>query len=78
MGVLGDPNWSSPLWAPGFPTAKPAGWTGRPPEPTALDLDVASPPGPGSSREEMDKDVLSEPLFYTHTLAPAALPMLGS
>jgi len=37
-----------------------------------LPLDLA-PPG-----EEMDKDVLSEPLFYTHTLAPAALLMLGS
>lgn len=58
--MLGDPNWSSPLWVPRFPTAKPAGWTGRPPEPAALDLDVA-PPG-----EEVDKEVLSEPLLYTH------------
>lgn len=48
-GVLGNPNWSSPLRAPGFPTAKPAGCTGRPPEPAALDLDVAPPPGHGFS-----------------------------
>lgn len=48
-GGSSDPNWSSPLWAPGFPTAKPAGCTGRPPEPAALDLDVASPLGHGFS-----------------------------